>query len=110
MRPFEFFATTAFRWAIALATVFALGMFLLSGFIYWQTVGYLTQRVDTELLDNARAIVRASPADRVIRVQRYLESDVPLLKIAGLYDQAGNPLAGNLKAAPAGLPESGAAG
>jgi signal transduction histidine kinase len=110
VRRFEFFGTTAFRWAMALAAVFGLGMALLSGFIYWQTVGYLTQRVDTELLDHASAIVRASPADRVIRIQRYLESDVPLLKIAGLFDRAGNPLAGNLTVAPAGLPASGAVG
>lgn len=92
---------------MALAAVFATGMAVLSLFIYWQTVGYLTRRVDTELLDNAQAIVRATPAARVERIQRYLESDVPLLKIAGLFDGAGRPLAGNLQSVPAGLGDQG---
>jgi signal transduction histidine kinase len=108
-RP-EFFSTTTFRWAMALAAVFAAGMALLSVFIYWQTVGYLTQRVDTELLDSAQAIVRASPAERIERIHRYLESDVPLLKIAGLFDAAGRPLVGNLKEIPRGLPTTGPVG
>jgi signal transduction histidine kinase len=106
----EFFQTTAFRWALAFAAVFAAGMLLLSGFIYWQTVGYLTQRVDDELLDHARAIVRAPAAERAGRVRRYLESDVTLLKIAGLFDVSGAALAGNLQAVPAGLPTSSGVG
>jgi signal transduction histidine kinase len=108
-RP-EFFSTTTFRWAMALAAVFAAGMALLSVFIYWQTVGYLTQRVDTELLDSAQAIVRASAAERIERIHRYLESDVPLLKIAGLFGAAGRALAGNLKEIPMGLPTTGPVG
>src|SRR5215467_13803148 len=95
---------------MTLAAVFAAGMALLSVFIYWQTVGYLTQRVDSELLDHARAIVRASPAERIERIYRYLESDVPLLKIAGLFDAAGQPLAGDLKEIPKGFPAAGAVG
>ena len=110
MRQPEFFTTTTFRWTLAFAGVFAAGMTVLSLFIYWQTVGYLTRRVDTELLDNARAIVNAAPAVRVERIQRYLESDVPLLKIAGLFDRSGQPLAGNLAGIPAGVPTDGPVG
>ena len=106
MRPPEFFRATAFRWALAFAAVFAAGMLLVSGFIYWQTVGYLTGRVDSELLDHARAIARAAPTERLERVRQYLESDVPLLKIAGLFDASGMVLAGNLHAIPRGLPTS----
>lgn len=102
----EFLQTTAFRWAIAFAAVFAVGMLLLSGFIYWQTVGYLTLRVDNELLDHARAIVRAPAAERTERIRRYLESDVSLLKIAGLFDASGAVVSGNLKTVPTGLPTS----
>jgi signal transduction histidine kinase len=102
----EFFHTTAFRWALGFAAVFAAGMLLLSGFIYWQTVGYLTRRVDNELLDHARAIARAVPDERAERIRRYLESDVSLLKIAGLFASSGAVLAGNLEAIPPGLPTS----
>jgi signal transduction histidine kinase len=106
----EFFRTTTFRWALTFAAVFAAGMIVLSGFIYWQTVGYLTLRVDNELLDHAAAIARAPSGERARRVQQYLESDVPLLKIAGLFDVSGTVLAGNLKAVPTGLPAPGQVG
>jgi signal transduction histidine kinase len=110
VRRFEFFTTTTFRWAVALAAAFALAMALLSAFIYWQTVGYLTRRVDTELMNHAQAIVGASPADRADRIERYLQSDVALPKVAGLFDTAGRLVAGNLKAIPAGLPTPGSIG
>lgn len=95
---------------MALAGVFAAGTILLSAFIYWETVGYLTRRVDSELQDHAQAIAGVSSAARIERVQRYLETDVRLLKIAGLFDASGQPLAGNLRGVPPGLPVVGRAG
>jgi len=106
----EFFRTTTFRWAMALTGVFAAGTILVSAFIYWQTVGYMTRRVDTELRDHAEAIARAPAVDRPERIRRYLETDVPLLKIAGLFDTSGHPRAGSLKAIPTGLSMDGPVG
>ncbi len=107
MRPLEFCSTTIFRWALAFAGVFSLGVLLLALFIYWQTVGYLTHRVDLELMRNAQQIARASPGSRPELVERYLKSGDNVLRLAGIFDAAGRSEAGNLPSIPASLPVSG---
>jgi signal transduction histidine kinase len=110
VRQIEFFRTTSFRWAIAFATVLAIGMGLLSGFIYWQTARYLTRRVDTELREYAQVPTlepRLEPNDPL---QRFFNDDPRQVKIGGLFDAAGHPLAGNLRQVPTGLPPLGVAG
>jgi signal transduction histidine kinase len=85
-------------------------MGLLSGFIYWQTARYLTRRVDTELRDYAQVPTldpRLQPNDPL---QRFFTDDPRQVKIGGLFDPAGRPLAGNLKQVPPGLPPLGVAG
>jgi signal transduction histidine kinase len=110
VRQFEFFRTTSFRWAIAFAAVLAIGMGLLSGVIYWQTARYITRRVDTELRVYARLAVRQPRIEAADPLQRFFESDPEKVKIAGLFDADGYPLAGNLRQIPAGLPPLGVAG
>jgi signal transduction histidine kinase len=110
VRRFEFFRTTSFRWAIAFAAVFAIGMGLLSGIIYWQTARYITRRVDTELRVYAHIAARQPRIEANDPLQRFFESDPEKVKIAGLFDAAGHPLAGNLRQIPAGLPPLGVAG
>src|SRR6185437_12573935 len=105
-RP-DLFKTTTFRWALAFAAVFSLGVLLLALFIYWQTVGYLTHRVDLELMRNAREIARAAPEKRPELLERYLENGDNVLRLAGIFGPAGQPEAGNLRSVPASLPLSG---
>ena len=110
VRRFEFFRTTSFRWAIAFAAVFAIGMGLLSGIIYWQTARYITRRVDTELRVYAHFAARQPRLEAADPLERFFESDPEKVKIGGLFDPAGHPLSGNLKQIPAGLPPLGVAG
>jgi signal transduction histidine kinase len=110
VRRFEFFRTTSFRWAIAFATVLALGMGLLSGFIYWQTVRYLTRRVDAELREYAQVAGREPRLEPQDPLQRFFAYDPRQVKIGGIFDAAGHPLAGNLQRVPAGLPAPGVPG
>ena len=107
MRRPDLFKTTTFRWALAFAAVFSLGVLLLALFIYWQTVGYLTHRVDLELMRNAREIARAAPEKRPELLERYLENGDNVLRLAGIFGPAGQPEAGNLRSVPASLPLSG---
>ena len=107
MRRPEFFKTTTFRWALAFAAVFSAGVLLLALFIYWQTVGYLTHRVDLELMRNAQQIARAAPEKRPELIERYLRSGDNVLRLAGIFGPAGRPEAGNLQSIPARLPLSG---
>jgi signal transduction histidine kinase len=95
---------------MAFAAVFAAGMLLISGFIYWETVGYLTRRVDAELRENVRLLATKPEDARLIHVQHYLETDPDVPKLVGLFDAAGRPLAGDLDLPPAGLPTAGKVG
>jgi signal transduction histidine kinase len=110
VRHLEFFRTTSFRWAIAFAAVFAIGMGLLSGIIYWQTARFMTRRVDTELRVYAQLATRQPRREANDPLQRFFEDDPEQVKIAGLFDAAGHPLAGNLRQIPSGLPPLGVAG
>lgn len=107
VRRLEFFSTTTFRWALAFAAVFSAGVLLLALFIYWQTVGYLTHRVDLELVRNAQQIAHAAPHERPELIERYLKSGDNVLRLAGIFGSAGRPEAGNLRSIPANLPVSG---
>lgn len=107
MRRPELFNTTTFRWALAFAAVFSAGVLLLALFIYWQTVGYLTHRVDLELMRNAREIAQAAPDARPELIDRYLKSGDNVLRLAGVFGPTGRPEAGNLPSIPASLPLSG---
>ncbi|MDB6107268.1 MAG: two-component sensor [Gammaproteobacteria bacterium] len=110
MRQLEFFRTTSFRWTIAFAAVFAIGMGLLSGIIYWQTASFITRRVDTELRVYAQVAARQPSLAANDPLLRFFEDDPERVKIAGLFDAAGHPLAGNLRQIPSGLPPLGVAG
>jgi signal transduction histidine kinase len=109
VRRLEFFRTTSFRWALTFATFLAIGMGLLSGLIYWRTASYLTQRVDSELREYAQVAARErlEPDDPL---QRFLSFGPRQVRIAGIFDAAGHPLAGNLQQIPAGLPPVSVAG
>jgi signal transduction histidine kinase len=110
VRRLEFFRTTSFRWAMAFATVFAVSMCLLSGFIYWQTVRYFTRRVDTEMRGYAQAPALYPHLEPNDPLQRFFSHDPQQVKIGGLFDAAGHRLAGNLATVPAGLPPIGVSG
>lgn len=102
MRPIDLIRTTAFRWAFACAAIFALGFSLFAGLIYRETAGYLTRRVNAELEANSRSIAHGLQADQLDDVGEYLGSEPEQFKIAGLFDQRGRPLAGNLRSLPPG--------
>src|SRR6266571_98351 len=110
VRQLEFFRTTSFRWTIAFATVFAIGMGMLAGIIYWQTARFITRRVDTELRVYAQLATREPRLEANDPLQRFFENDPEQVKIAGLFDAAGHPLAGNIRQIPSGLPPLGVAG
>lgn len=110
MHRFEFFRTTSFRWAIAFAIVLAVGMGILSGFIYWRTTRFLIRRADSELQESAQIAAREPSLQSDDPLERFFDHDPTQIKIAGLFDPAGHPLGGNLKQIPSGLPPLGATG
>ena len=107
MRQPELFQTTTFRWALAFAGVFSAGVLLLALFIYWQTVGYLTYRVDLEMRRDAREIAETAPDRRPEPLERYLKNADNVLRRAGIFGPRGERVAGNLESIPMQRPVSG---
>lgn len=56
LRRIRLFQTTAFRWTLGSAAIVAFGIAAMAGFFYWQTVGYITTRLDAGLLLEARSL------------------------------------------------------
>jgi signal transduction histidine kinase len=104
VRPSDLIRTAAFRRTIAFAAAFGVGMVLLAGFIYWQTVGYLTREFDRGLLSDIRSFAADDDADLFENINHTLATDSGRTKIIGLFAPDGRPLAGNMVSLPANLP------
>jgi len=99
----------AFRRAFFLAAGFACGMLLLTGFIYWQTVGYFQRQIDRHLTADAKDLI-SDPSQISIRLNQFLSTDPLLARIGGLFDKNGTVLAGNLARVPTSKAPFGQAG
>jgi signal transduction histidine kinase len=109
MRQLQFIRSNTFRWASAVAAVFALFMIVLFGFIYWKIDGYLIARSDRMIAQQLN-FMAALPRDRrAAAVSDHLGQDSRGVQYAGLFDPAGNRLAGNLRELPRDFTVDGAA-
>lgn len=95
--------SNTFRWAAAVAVVFAIFMIAVFGFIYWKIDGYLISRSDRMIAQQLN-FMAALPRDRrADAIADHLAQDSRGVQYAGLFDPAGNRLAGNLKEVPHGF-------
>src|SRR5271154_6696307 len=94
--------SNTFQWALAVASVFAIFVIVLFGFIYWQTDHYLIARSDRAIalqLD----VIAALPAERRLdAIDEHLRQDSRGVQYAGLFAD-GHKIAGNLDQLPPGL-------
>jgi len=105
--PTELLRSTTFRLATALAGLFGASTLLIFAFIYWQTAGSETRRIETLIADDAR-IEAGEPRDIIERfVTTRVTNDFHHLTYAALFDAEGKRIAGDLDAMPAGLPPDG---
>jgi len=105
--PTELLRSTTFRLATALAGLFGASTLLIFAFIYWQTAGSETRRIETLIADVAR-IEAGEPRDIIERfVTTRVTNDFHHLTYAALFDAEGKRIAGDLDAMPAGLPPDG---
>ena len=104
MRPSDLIRTAVFRRTLGFAAAFGIGMILLAGFIYWQTVGYLTRDFDRALLADARSLAAEGATELAGRLSRALANDPGHIKVIGVFSPDGKPVAGNLTALPTNLP------
>jgi signal transduction histidine kinase len=98
-RP-KFFRTTAFRWVLRSCVAFLVSSALLFGFIYWQTAGRLKMQFDAGLLATSRRVETIPRADLPRAIGERIADDPMGMKLAGLFDARGRPVAGNVLALP----------
>ena len=98
------FHTTAFRWTLGAAAVLGLGIAAMGGFFYWQTVGYVTARLDAGLLLEARSLQPETRRVLILRLDKALTIDPLGNKAYGLFGPDGARIAGDVAALPPALP------
>ena len=109
MRQLQFIGSNTFRWASAVAAVFALFMIVLFGFIYWKIDGYLIARSDRMIAQQLNFMAALPRERRAAAISDHLGQDSRGVQYAGLFDPAGNRLAGNLRELPRDFTVDGAA-
>ena len=86
-------------------TVFATGIALLLGLVYAQTAGYLTRRVDRELVAEAKLLEGSGPDFIIKRLKQEVDRD-PLNGV-GLFSASGERVSGDTALRPFDLPLDG---
>jgi signal transduction histidine kinase len=101
----DFVRTTTFRWTLAISVAFAVCMLLIFGFVYWQTIAFMTGNVDRLNNDVSEAIASAETATVMVqRLEEHLRVDPRRIKLGGLFATDGSRIAGNIEHLPASLP------
>src|SRR5262245_696242 len=100
MRQLQYIHSTAFRWALAVAGVFAVFVIVLFGFIYWQTDYYLIARSDRMIASQLNFIAGLPNERQLDAIDQNLNQDSRGVQYAGLFGADGRALAGNLEQLP----------
>src|ERR1700712_5388777 len=107
MREALFIRSSTFRWAIAVAGVFAIFVIVLFSFIYWQTDDYLIARSD-RMVASQLNFISGLPYERLLEaIDQNLKQDSRGVQHAGLFAADGRRIAGNLERIPPGLEMNG---
>jgi signal transduction histidine kinase len=96
--------TATFRTATLASAAFGCITLLLFAFIYWQTAGLETQRIDRFVEHESLAIAREAPGQIVADVETRYALDLHRESFAAVFTAAGGKVAGDLMAYPANLP------
>jgi signal transduction histidine kinase len=92
--------SNTFRWALAVAGVFAVFVIVLFGFIYWQTDQYLIARSDRMIASQLNVFAALPGERRLNAIGEYLVQDSRGVHYAGLFGADGHRITGNLERLP----------
>ena len=99
----QILSSNTFRWALAVAGVFAVFVIVLFGFIYWQADRYLIARSD-KLIGSQLNFIAGLPSERRLdAIDDQLKPDTRGVQYAGLFSADGRKIAGNLERFPPDL-------
>jgi signal transduction histidine kinase len=100
MRQMPIIRSTTFRWALAIAGVFAICVIILFGFIYWQTDQYLIARSDRMIASQLDVIAALPDERRLDAIDEDLKQDSRGVHYAGLFGADGRRITGDLEQLP----------
>ena len=103
MLQVDFIRSNTFRWASTVAGVLAVFVIVLFGFIYWKIDHYLIARSDNMIALQIRFLAELPPERRINAIEDHLGQDSRGVQFAGLFDQKGSRIAGNIERLPQGL-------
>jgi signal transduction histidine kinase len=107
MRQALFIRSSTFRWALAVAAVFAIFVIVLFSFIYWQTDDYLIARSD-RMIASQLNFMAGLPNERLLNaIDQNLKQDSRGVQHAGLFAAEGRRITGNLERIPPALKMNG---
>jgi signal transduction histidine kinase len=107
MRQALFIRSSTFRWALAVAGVFAIFVIVLFSFIYWQTDDYLIARSD-RMIASQLNFIAGLPNERLLdAINQNLKQDSRGVQHAGLFAAEGRRITGNLERIPPALKMNG---
>src|SRR3954454_24531417 len=95
--------SNTFRWALAVAGVFAVFVTVLFGFIYWQTDQYVIGRSDRMIANQLKVLAALPSGRRLDAISEHLRQDSRGVQYAGLFGPKGDKIVGNLEQLPPGL-------
>src|SRR2546423_11154144 len=95
--------SNTFRWALAVAGVFAVFVIVLFGFIYWQADQYLIARSDKMIGSQLNFIAGLPSERRLDAINDHLKPDTRGVQYAGLFGADGRKIGGNLERFPPNL-------
>jgi signal transduction histidine kinase len=100
MPQLQFIRSTTFRWALAVAGVFAVFVIVLFGFIYWQTDHYLIARSDRMITSQLNFIAGLPSTRQLDAIDQHLSQDSRGVQYGGLFGVDGRWITGNLEQFP----------
>src|SRR5712671_6978858 len=100
MRQPQFIRSNTFRWALAVAGVFAVFVIVLFGFIYWKIDDYLTARSDRVITVELDSVAGLSPERRLEAIDEKLRQDPRGVQLAAIFAADGHRITGNLDSLP----------
>jgi signal transduction histidine kinase len=107
MRQALFIRSSTFRWALAVAGVFAIVVIVLFSFVYWQTDDYLIARSD-RMIASQLNFIAGLPNERLLdAIDQHLRQDSRGVQHAGLFAADGRRITGNLERLPPELKMNG---
>src|SRR3981081_3413933 len=107
MRQALFIRSSTFRWALAVAGVFAIVVIVLFSFVYWQTDDYLIARSD-RMIASQLNFIAGLPNERLLdAIDQNLKQDSRGVPTPGLCPREGRRITGNLERIPPALKMNG---